>query len=204
MNDRAGRRSPHGRRRRGRIGYSTPKVKAIRPLYFVLLLRLARPFRRFPWPLFACLGRRDPKRDGFDCAIYSTNTEKNFSILIIFTNCSQLAHKNGREPGLSDSRPQIDTAAYAFCPASNFFTSSRESPDIATISSKAYFPACNIRSALSAIVSLRTWVRISSITLHISLTPLGFSFKYPVRSASSSKFIRFILTQILRHFKTAV
>ena len=66
------------------------------------------------------------------------------------------------------------SSVYTVLSAFNFFTSSRESPEILAISSKAYFPAASIRSA----PSFKDSILISSIILHISLTPFGFSFRY--------------------------
>ena len=84
------------------------------------------------------------------------------------------------------------SSVYTVLSAFNFFTSSRESPEILAISSRAYFPAASIRSA----TSFKDSILISSIILHISLTPFGFSFRYRVRFAINSKFISSALVQL--------
>lgn len=63
----------------------------------------------------------------------------------------------------------------------NFFTSSIERPEMAAISSNAYFPAASIRSAVSFMFSLRPSCKdsilISSIALHITAIPSLLSLK---------------------------
>ena len=57
------------------------------------------------------------------------------------------------EPGTCFLDSRLYNAAYALLSAFSCLTSSRESPEILTISSKAYLPAANIRSATSFIPS---------------------------------------------------
>ena len=57
------------------------------------------------------------------------------------------------EPGTCFLDSRLYNAAYVLLSAFSCLTSSRESPEILTISSKAYLPAANIRSATSFIPS---------------------------------------------------
>ncbi len=57
------------------------------------------------------------------------------------------------EPGTCFLDSRLYNSAYALLSAFSCLTSSRESPEILTISSKAYLPAANIRSATSFIPS---------------------------------------------------
>ncbi len=57
------------------------------------------------------------------------------------------------EPGTCFLDSRLYNSAYVLLSAFSCLTSSRESPEILTISSKAYLPAANIRSATSFIPS---------------------------------------------------